>query len=467
MNRKHEIYKYIFWDLVAAFVVWVLFMIFRRVVNDGVMFQNITIFVPNYNYYRTLALFPVLAIFIHYLTGYYVNPIKESRFAEIFTTLISTVIISIIIFFALLLDDIVVSYKYYYYSLLVLIILMFSATLFVRLIHSGIIRKKFLSKRWTSNTLIVGTGENAAKLAEEIERLQKYNTVTGFLRVAPASPVVDEKLILGSLQDAGRVIEEYDVQEVVVALDDSSDVKIFDIINMLFFYNVEIHFTPRLYEILTGKVRYQRHGVRPLVSVTNPTMSDWELCVKRTFDITSSVAALIVLSPLLLYYAIAIKLDSKGPVLYRQSRVGMHGKEFNMLKLRTMYQNSEKGVPKLSSPDDRRITGVGRTLRKYRIDEVPQFINVIKGDMSIVGPRPERKYYVDKIIEQAPYYCLIYRLRPGLTSWGPIKIGYSDSIEKMIERLNYDIVYLENMNLMTDAKIIISTLEILFKGKGM
>ena len=132
-----------------------------------------------------------------------------------------------------------------------------------------------------------------------------------------------------------------------------------------------------------------------------------------------------------------------------------------------MYYGSENGKPKLSSLNDERITNAGRLLRKYRLDEIPQFWNVLKGDMSIVGPRPERKFFIDQIIKEAPYYCLLYRIRPGLTSWGPIKIGYSDTIDKMIERLNYDIVYMENMNLVTDAKIIFSTLEILFKGKGM
>ena len=132
-----------------------------------------------------------------------------------------------------------------------------------------------------------------------------------------------------------------------------------------------------------------------------------------------------------------------------------------------MYLGSENGIPRLSSPNDDRITPVGRVLRKYRIDEIPQFWNIIKGDMSLVGPRPERRYYINRIIEEAPYYCLLYKIRPGLTSWGPIKIGYSDCVEKMIERLNYDIIYLDNMSLLTDMKILIYTLEIIFKGKGV
>ena len=164
---------------------------------------------------------------------------------------------------------------------------------------------------------------------------------------------------------------------------------------------------------------------------------------------------------------IQIKIDSKGPVFYRQERVGRFGRPFKILKLRTMFTGSENGTPKLSSTNDDRITRFGRILRKYRIDEIPQFWNIIKGDMSLVGPRPERNYYINRIIVDAPYYCLLYKIRPGLTSWGPIKIGYSDTIEKMIERLNYDIIYLENMSFLTDIKIMIYTIEIIFKGKGV
>lgn len=467
MNKKVLIFKYVFFDLVAALIVWVLFMMFRRIVNDGVLFSNITIFVPNYNYYTNLVLFLALCVSIHYLSGYYVNPIKESKFFEFFTTALSTALISIIIFFVLLLDDVVVSYTYYYYSLLVLYVLLLTFTFIIRIIQTASIRRNFKTKKWTINTLIVGTGENAKKIAEEIGKTSFFNTVVGFVKVEPNEKGVSPELILGNLFDVGKLIENQHVSEVVVALDDPGEQRIFDIINRLFHFNIDIWFTPRLYEILTGKVRIQKYGLNPLVSVTLPTMSDWQLCMKRTMDIAVSILSLILLSPLMLYFSLIIKKDSKGPIFYKQGRIGKHGKGFNMLKFRTMYVNSENGTPQLSSHDDDRITKVGRTLRKYRLDEIPQFLNIIKGDMSLVGPRPERKFYIDQIVQTAPYYCLIYRIRPGLTSWGPIKIGYADSVEKMIERLNYDIVYMENMNLATDAKIIFSTLEIIFKGKGM
>jgi lipopolysaccharide/colanic/teichoic acid biosynthesis glycosyltransferase len=196
-------------------------------------------------------------------------------------------------------------------------------------------------------------------------------------------------------------------------------------------------------------------------------MPDWQIATKRVFDIAFSTLMLILLLPVFLYFAIAIKLDSKGPVFYLQERIGRYGKAFNILKFRTMYQNAETGTPKLSSATDERVTRIGKILRKYRIDELPQFWNILIGEMSVVGPRPERKYYINQIIEDAPYYCLLYKIRPGLTSWGPIKIGYSDTIEKMVERLNYDIIYMEDMSLLNDLQIMILTIEILFKGKGV
>lgn len=467
MNKKVLISKYILFDLVAALIVWILFMIFRWVVNDGILFSNITIFVPNYNYYTNLVLFLLLCLLMHYLSGYYLNPIKESRFFEFFTTLLTTAIISVIIFFVMLIDDIVVDYTYYYYSLLVLYGLLFGFTWFFRIIQTIIIRRNFKRKKWTINTLIVGTGKNAQRIASEISKKSLFNTVVGYVKAESFEKDVPLELILGNVFEIGKLIENNDVSEVVVALDDPREYRIFDIINRLFQYDVDIWFTPRLYEILTGKVRVEKYGINPLVSVTQPTMSDWEFCVKRTMDIVVSVLSLILLLPFMIYFAIVIKIDSKGPVFYKQERIGRFGKSFNMLKFRSMYLDSEKGIPQLSGPEDDRVTKVGRTLRKYRIDEIPQFFNVIKGDMSLVGPRPERKYYIDQIVQEAPYYCLIYRIRPGLTSWGPIKIGYADTIEKMIERLNYDIVYTEDMNLATDVKIIFSTLEIIFRGKGI
>jgi exopolysaccharide biosynthesis polyprenyl glycosylphosphotransferase len=329
------------------------------------------------------------------------------------------------------------------------------------------VQHNFKSKKWTLNTIIIGDGQNAQKIAQDIEKHGYQYTFTGFVSAFKKSQIHGEKL-LGGFYDIEAIINKYEVREVIVALDNNTDDSdLFRIINQLYKYNVEIRFTPRLYEILTGSARISTLGINPLVSITQLNMPDWEVSIKRLIDIVASLLSLLILFPFFFYFAIRIKRDSKGPIFFVQERIGRYGNPFKMVKFRTMYVNSENGTPQLSSVFDDRITPFGRILRKYRIDELPQFWNVLKGDMSLVGPRPERQYYIDQIIKEAPYYCLLYKIRPGLTSWGPIKIGYSDTIDKMIERLNYDIIYIENMSLFNDLKILILTVEIIFKGKGM
>ena len=190
--------------------------------------------------------------------------------------------------------------------------------------------------------------------------------------------------------------------------------------------------------------------------------------IKRLIDYILALTGLVVSSPLLVYIALRIRHEGGGSVFYMQERLGRGGKPFRLIKFRTMYVDAEReGIPRLSSSADKRVTRVGHVLRRYRLDELPQFWNILKGEMSIVGPRPERRYYIRQIVEHAPYYCLVYRVRPGLTSWGPIRVGYTDTVDKMVERLNYDIIYMDNMSLKTDLKILLFTFEVIIKGKGV
>ncbi len=467
MNKNNLLLKYIFYDMLAAMLVWIAFVIFRKVVNDIPVLNSLRILIPNSNYVTSLMLFPFYCVFIHYLSGFYLNTLKKSRMNLILSTLASSVIISVSVFFALKLGDAVVSYEYFYFSLLVLFSFQMIFTMIFRNVIFSQIQYNYRIKKWTINTLIIGTGSNALKIAGDIEKHSPQNTLIGFVSTAKKYEVPAERII-GNLTQISHLIEKYEITETIVALDNDADEKeLFKIINLLYLLNVEIRFTPRLYEILTGSAKINRLEMSPLVNITNSSMTDWEASLKRFSDFIISGVSLILLLPFLIYFSIRIKKDSKGPVFYRQERIGRYGRPFSILKFRTMYVGSENGTPKLSSPDDERITKFGRFLRKYRIDEIPQFWNILKGDMSLVGPRPERRYYINQIIEDAPYYCLLYKIRPGLTSWGPIKIGYSDTIDKMIERLNYDIIYMDSMSLLTDAKILIYTFEIIFKGKGV
>lgn len=466
MNKSKILREYIYFDILASVIVLLLFMVFRKTVNNISLFDGTNFIVPSYNWVNSFFLFPIACIFVHSLSGFYINTIKQSRVSLVLITFTASAFISISVFFLLMLSDVVVSYEYYYYSLIVLFILLFSITYFFRAIIFSQIRHNFRIKKWTTNTIIIGTGNKALNTAKELDKNAARNTLIGFI-ATDNNVEVPKNLVLGNMSKLNSIIENYKIEESIIAIDNADEYQLFTIINSLYKYNIDIQFTPRLYEILTGSAKISKMGIIPLVSITTPSISDFGASIKRATDVFMSVFSLFILSPILVYFMIKIKRDSAGPIFYRQERIGRLGKPFKILKFRTMYDGSENGTPQLSSINDDRITNIGKIMRKYRIDEIPQFWNILKGDMSLVGPRPERKFYINQIIEEAPYYCLLYKIRPGLTSWGPIKIGYSDTIEKMIERLNYDIIYLDNMSFLTDLKILIYTFEIIFKGKGM
>lgn len=494
MQSRKLLVRYLTFDLLAALLVWLLFMVFRKTINDAQLFPNVPIFLSNYNFVSGFLYFPLSCLFVHYLSGFYVFPSKSKYVQTAFTTFVASAIVSIIIFFALMLDDVVVSYKYYYYSLAVLFSLLFVFTLIPRWTIIAFVKRKYSSREWKIPTLIIGTGENALETYRNLNEHSKENQFVGFVKpvgkLETSGNVVDvrhialnddeitddviqsdlksiKKLFVGSLADLPKLIQQKKIKDVIVSLDKEDEANLYKIIHSLYHYDVDIRFTPRLSEILTGGPRIKMLGKSPLVNITDINISPWQLSIKRFVDVLSSSLFLVLLSPVFLFFIFRIKLDSNGPVFYKQERIGLGGKVFRIFKFRTMFVDSENGVPQLSAEGDPRITAVGKVLRKYRLDELPQLWNILKGDMSIVGPRPERKYFIDQIIEKAPYYCLLYKVRPGLTSWGPIKVGYTDTLEKMIERLHYDIIYIENMTLWIDLKILIQTIEIIFKGKGV
>ncbi len=203
------------------------------------------------------------------------------------------------------------------------------------------------------------------------------------------------------------------------------------------------------------------------MNITNANIPDSTINLKRLSDIVFSGLALIVLSPVYAAISLMVKLDSPGPVFYRQERIGLHKRPFKIIKFRTMVDGAESDGPALSHKNDTRITRIGAFLRKYRLDEIPQFWNVLKGEMSLVGPRPEREYFIDRIVERVPYYSLIHQVRPGVTSLGMVKYGYASNVDEMIERLAYDLIYIENVSLGVDLKILFHTVSTIAGGKGL
>lgn len=418
-HRKQQL-TYILADLLSAEVVWLFFSLFRRLVNDGAMFGVDTILIPVFNFYPPLIIYPMVCVAIYYLSGYYLRPFRKNAAKEFITTFWSAVFISLLFFFIIIIDDEVTRYERYLVSLAVLFFLQFTISYLPRLIITSVSRKTVF-----------------------------YRTRT-----------------IHSISEANR-IQKGMVEEVIIDLPkNSSERTLYTIINRLYPLNVEISILPRVYDMLTGAARIVEISGQPLVRITEHKMSDAELCIKRAMDVVLSLIVMVVLSPLYILLYVLVFATSKGKAIYRQERIGLHGIPFQILKFRTMYEDAEQKKPMLSTDNDPRITRVGAFLRKYRLDELPQMWNVLRGDMSLVGPRPERAYFIRQIEQKAPYYCLLYKIRPGLTSWGPIKVGYTDTIDKMVERLNYDITYMENMSLRLDIKILFFTIGVIIDGKG-
>ena len=425
-RRKKQQLLYVFVDILSSLLIWSSFLIFRWLVYDGRVFSVDTVFIPMFNFYTPLIVYPIGCLVIYYLSGYYLRPLRKPYLRELRRTLVSALIISISAFFIFIIDDPVTQYERYFTSLLVLFALQFLGSYIPRWLVTYISHKL---DNDTPRTYTIHT-------KKEVEQFEQAHAV-----------------------------EPYDE----VILDFKSKTKendIYTLINLLYPRNVEISVVPSLYDMLTGAAMIDEVSDQPLIHITEHKMSDTELCIKRAFDIAVSVAMLILLSPLFLILALLVWFSSKGPVFYRQERIGLHGLPFEIIKFRTMCVHAESEIPQLSADNDPRITKVGKWMRKYRLDELPQFWNILRGDMSIVGPRPERRYFINQIEEKAPYYCMIYKIRPGLTSWGPIKVGYTDTLDKMIRRLNYDIVYIENMSLTLDIKIMFHTIGVIFNGKG-
>lgn len=419
-HRRQQLI-YLIADIISAEMVWLCFLWFRWLVYDGKVFGVDTVLIPSFSFYPPLIAYPVVCICVYYLSGYYLRPFRRRLSAEFFKTLISAVIIGLIFFFIIIIDDQVESYQRYVVSLVVLIGLQFVLSYFPRLCITLVTRSR-------RSPLRVYTIRSLA----EAKRMQR-----------------------GA------------VDEVIVDLPKThSERTLYEIINILYPLDIAISVVPRVYDMLTGAARIGEIEGQPLVRITDHKMSDSALCIKRAFDIVASLLAMLFLSPIYLLLSVLVAVTSHGPVIYCQERIGLHGKPFRILKFRTMYLNSEPNTPLLSRDNDPRITPVGHFMRKYRLDELPQMWNIFRGDMSIVGPRPERGYFIDQIVKEAPYYCLLYKIRPGLTSWGPIKVGYTDTIEKMVDRLNYDIMYMENMSIQLDLKILFFTIRVICDGKG-
>ncbi|MGB0425117.1 MAG: sugar transferase, partial [Flavobacteriales bacterium] len=319
------------------------------------------------------------------------------------------------------------------------------------------------------NALVVGGNERALNTFEEIQALRKSPgfKFLGFVQVNGKDTLMEKHLKnLGKYHALPSLIKDKNIEEVILAVESSDHKELRVILNLLEGENVNVKIIPDVYDILAGSVKMTSIFGAPLIAIDQEIMPAWQLSLKRVMDVTVSLFALLILSPVILTLMVLVKMSSPGGIFFLQERIGLKGQPFKIIKFRTMVKDAEKNGPQLSSTSDARITPIGKFLRKTRLDEIPQFFNVLKGEMALVGPRPERQFYIDQIIAEAPHYKHLNKVRPGITSWGQVKYGYAENVSQMIQRLKFDLLYIENMSLAVDIKILLYTIVIVLKGDG-
>jgi exopolysaccharide biosynthesis polyprenyl glycosylphosphotransferase len=319
------------------------------------------------------------------------------------------------------------------------------------------------------NTLMIGEPEKVIHLFNELNQAPKSigNIIIGYLNFSDYKPLNSSKIpFLGSINNLNTIVKENKIEDIIIASSTSDTKLLSELIAKIAGKGIHIKLLPDMFDLITGHVKSDNIYGTLLVDLPIDEFTPWQKSLKRLIDVLISFSALVLLLPFFILIAVLIKRNSKGPIFYFQERIGKNGRPFQIIKFRTMIVNAEKDGPQLSVSGDKRITSIGIFLRKTRIDEFPQFINVLKGDMSLVGPRPERQHYINLISQQEPHYLQLTSVTPGITSWGQVKFGYAENVEEMIRRMKYDLVYLKNRSLTLDFKIMFYTIIIILKAKG-
>ena len=468
--EKKQTAKYIVCDTLSAMLAWAALFAFRKMMVGVEWSALVSQVLTDNNFWIGVVAVPAGWLVLYTIQGMYRNVLRRARLKELIETLIATVIGVLVIFFVLMMDDEVVTYRNHYASFLFLLGVHFVLTYVPRMLITSQTVRRVHSRQIGFPTLMIGNGHKALQTYLDLENQETYSgeQFVGCIALNQEHSELEKIMpCVGTMEGLREVVEQYHVEEAIVAVEDNEREKVSEILRALDEAgDMIIKITPDARDLMVGSIKQESIFHSPLIIINNRLMDEWQYSLKRIFDVIISVLAMVLLSPVYLVTAIIVKCTSPGPVFYAQERIGYHGKPFKMHKFRSMYVDAEERGPALSKDNDPRITPFGRFMRKVRLDEIPQFYNVLKGTMSLVGPRPERQFYIDQIVKRAPEYLLLQRVKPGITSWGQVKYGYASTVDEMVERLRYDLLYLDNMSLTTDLKILLYTSLIIMQGRG-
>jgi exopolysaccharide biosynthesis polyprenyl glycosylphosphotransferase len=462
---------YIISDFLFSALAWGLFYLFCRHFIETRLPGEAFLMESGSSLFPGILFIALFFVFVFTIAGFYSDPLRRSRLLECGRSFIVTLAAVVILFFALIIGDAKEYYLTYSKSFLTLFVLEFFLTWTPRFIITSVVSGRIHRREAGFRTLIVGSNGKAVKLINDIknEKLPAGNLLTGYISTdsVKGSPLAGEVPCLGTKDDIISVMEGNEIEEVILALEENEYNIVEELVNELCYRDVRVKAIPSMRQVIEGHVEAGPIYATPLLRVSHREMPRWQYATKVLLDYAVSLLALIVLSPLMAVLAVLIRCSGKGPVIFRQERIGRYGRPFMIYKFRSMEEDAETDGPQLAVKGDTRITPLGRFMRKHRFDEIPNFINVLKGEMSLVGPRPERSHYIEQIRKKAPYYNRVLAVKPGITCWGLVKLGYASDIDMMLQRLDYDLLYLENVSLFLDMKIIYYTLGTIIMGRGI